>query len=62
MAELGFRNLSVESLAAAAGVGKTTIYRRWPNKAAVVMDAFLIHVGSKVVFPSMPRAVDSIQM
>ena len=39
--EIGFANMSVEGIAARAGVGKATIYRRWPNKASVVMDAFL---------------------
>ncbi len=31
--------LSIESVAARAGVGKATIYRRWPNKEALVIDA-----------------------
>jgi AcrR family transcriptional regulator len=39
--ELGFDGLTVEAVAARAGVGKTTLYRRWPNVWAVVMDAFL---------------------
>jgi AcrR family transcriptional regulator len=39
--EVGFDALSVEGVAARAGVGKTTIYRRWPNVWAVLMDAFL---------------------
>lgn len=31
--------LTIEAVAAKAGVGKATIYRRWPNKAALVMAA-----------------------
>jgi len=31
--------LSIEAVAAKAGVGKATIYRRWPNKEALLMDA-----------------------
>jgi AcrR family transcriptional regulator len=60
--EVGFRNLSVEAIAAKACVGKTTIYRRWPNKGAVVMDAFLSIVGPRTSFPSTNRAVESIRL
>jgi AcrR family transcriptional regulator len=31
--------LSIEAVAARAGVGKATIYRRWANKDALLMDA-----------------------
>jgi len=31
-------NLSMEAVAARAGVGKATIYRRWPNKDALLID------------------------
>src|ERR1017187_4015746 len=31
-AEQGFEGACVEAIAARAGVGKATIYRRWPNK------------------------------
>ena len=60
--EVGFRALTVEAIAAKTGVGKTTIYRRWPNKGAVVMDAFLSIVGPKTIFPSADRAIHSIQL
>jgi AcrR family transcriptional regulator len=35
--ELGFDGVSIEAVAARAGVGKTTIYRRWPSKEALVV-------------------------
>ncbi|WP_091067275.1 TetR/AcrR family transcriptional regulator [Micromonospora humi] len=31
--------LSIEAIAARAGVGKATIYRRWPGKEALLLDA-----------------------
>jgi AcrR family transcriptional regulator len=33
-----FANLSIEAIAARAGVGKATIYRRWPNVEALLLD------------------------
>ena len=47
----GFSALSVDAIAASAGVGKATIYRWWPNKAAVVMDAFLADTAPAMPFP-----------
>ncbi|MER0246896.1 TetR/AcrR family transcriptional regulator [Streptomyces sp. HSW2009] len=39
--EVGFGKLTIEAIAARAGVGKQTIYRWWPSKAAVLFDSFL---------------------
>ncbi len=60
--EVGFRAVSIESIAAKTGVGKTTIYRRWPNKAAVVMDAFMMRVGSETLFPKTEKVAESIRL
>jgi AcrR family transcriptional regulator len=39
-AEEGFDGTCVEAVAARAGVGKATIYRRWPNKEELLLAAF----------------------
>jgi AcrR family transcriptional regulator len=40
LAEVGFSALTVEGVANRAGVGKATIYRRWPSKLPLVVEAF----------------------
>ncbi|AWZ07301.1 MULTISPECIES: TetR/AcrR family transcriptional regulator [unclassified Streptomyces] len=37
-AERGFASITIEGIAARAGVGKTTIYRWWPSKAAILIE------------------------
>jgi AcrR family transcriptional regulator len=54
--EGGVPGVSIEAVAARAGVGKTTIYRRWPNKEALIIDAL---AALKEPFPA-PRG-DSVR-
>jgi len=48
----GFPELSIEAIAADASVGKTTVYRWWPTKAALVADAFFASAEDELQFPN----------
>ncbi len=61
VAKRGFRAVSVNEIAAEAGVGKMTLYRHWPNKAAVVMDALLELIGEETAFPEADSALESLR-
>lgn len=41
VAEVGYPKTTIEGIASRAGVGKQTIYRWWPSKADVLLEAFL---------------------
>ncbi len=47
----GFADLSIEAIAADAQVGKATVYRWWPNKGALVVDAFASSTEDELHFP-----------
>ena len=39
LAEHGYDRMTMDQVAARAGAGKATVYRRWPSKADLVIDA-----------------------
>src|SRR5215475_5751765 len=57
---MGFNELSIEAVAAHARVGKATVYRWWPNKAELVIDAFVSAVEKELRFPSAGSVLESI--
>jgi AcrR family transcriptional regulator len=50
LAEVGFNAMSMEAIAARAGVGKTTIYRRYASKAELIADA-IESVREEIILP-----------
>jgi AcrR family transcriptional regulator len=46
LGEKGYRELTVDAVAERSGVAKTTIYRRWPSKGALVAAALAPAVES----------------
>jgi len=60
-AERSYERTSVEAIAARAGVGKQTIYRWWPSKGAVVMEALNDVVGAASDFPDSGDVVADLR-
>jgi AcrR family transcriptional regulator len=50
LAESGYAGLTMDAVAAAAGVGKATIYRRWRTKSDLVADA-VTELGARSIDP-----------
>ncbi|WP_026361391.1 TetR/AcrR family transcriptional regulator [Amycolatopsis nigrescens] len=55
--EVGFGHTTMDGIARRAGVGKQTIYRWWPSKAAVVMEAINEQAENAI---SMPDSGDIV--
>ncbi|BBG00513.1 MULTISPECIES: TetR/AcrR family transcriptional regulator [Pseudonocardia] len=53
LAETGYAALSIERVAARAGAGKASVYRRWPDRAHLVLDA------ARSVMPEPERPPDT---
>src|ERR1700740_2649553 len=51
LGQSGFSDLTIEDVADRAGVGKTTVYRWWPNKGALIADAFASNTTRTLRFP-----------
>ncbi|RYY94535.1 MAG: TetR/AcrR family transcriptional regulator [Comamonadaceae bacterium] len=56
----GIANATVERIAEHSGVAKTTIYRRWPNAASIVMDGFLDEIGPLVAYDEKSSIVATV--
>lgn len=51
LAETGYSDLTIEAIAARAGVGKQTIYRWWRGKGPVILDAIVETSARDILLP-----------
>lgn len=60
--ELGFANTTTDAIAERAGASKATIYRWWPNKAAVLMEALREAVAQELPFPTTGELREDVRL
>jgi AcrR family transcriptional regulator len=51
VAQRGYGAVTAEAIAKAAGAGKQTLYRWWPSKGRIVLEAFLAKAGERIDRP-----------
>ena len=58
LVERGFGGVTIEGIAARAGVAKQTIYRWWPSKVDVLLDTLVDDTSRQLAVPDTGSAVD----
>ncbi|WP_413452591.1 TetR/AcrR family transcriptional regulator [Georgenia phoenicis] len=58
--EIGYPRLTIEGIAARSGVSKKTIYRWWPSKGAVLLEAVVEKAESTANHPDTGHFVDDV--
>jgi AcrR family transcriptional regulator len=61
LVEHGFARLTVEAIAQRAGVAKQTIYRWWPSKTDILLDAFLTDAAEELTPPDTGDLVTDLR-
>ena len=56
----GFSEATIEAIAARAGVSKVTIYKWWPSRGAVAIDAYFHRFIQSTIFPDSGNTVVDI--
>jgi AcrR family transcriptional regulator len=59
--ERGFGGVTVEGIAARAGVSKQTIYRWWPSKVDILLDTLVQDAGERLKIPEDGPVVDAVR-
>src|SRR6202020_672749 len=58
LVERGFAGVTIEGIAARAGVAKQTIYRWWPSKVEVLLDTLIEDSQESLVLPATGSAIE----
>jgi AcrR family transcriptional regulator len=58
---VGFHQMSIEGVAARAGVGKATIYRWWSSKGVLAVEAFMEAIAPSIAFRETASARADIE-
>ncbi len=59
--ERGFAGVTVEGIAARAGVGKQTIYRWWPSKVDILLETLVEEADRRLKIPEDAPAVEALR-
>jgi len=59
LVERGFGGVTIEGIAARAGVAKQTIYRWWPSKVDILLDTLIEDASRQLAIPDTGSAVES---
>src|ERR1700759_1105547 len=59
--ERGFAGVTIEGIAARAGVAKQTIYRWWPSKVDVLLETLVEQADRRLKIPEEGPVVDAIR-
>jgi AcrR family transcriptional regulator len=60
--EAGYAKLSIEGVAARAGVGKHTVYRRWPSKGLLFLDSLLTRNEPVLDYPDTGDVMTDLRL
>jgi AcrR family transcriptional regulator len=61
LVERGFGGVTIEGIAARAGVAKQTIYRWWPSKVDILLDTLIDDAADQLPVPDSGATVESIR-
>ncbi|WP_067722751.1 TetR/AcrR family transcriptional regulator [Nocardia yamanashiensis] len=61
LAEQGYAAFAVENVAKRAGVHKTTVYRRWPERDGLIADALSESVTTDIAIPDTGALEDDLR-